>query len=181
MNWFDWAKKHLARWTAPAPDAPKFTPRAQQVFALAKEEADRLKHNYVGTEHLLLGLIKLGQGVAVNVLVKFGIDLKSIRREVEKQAPGGDGQKMFGNVPYTPRSKRVLMLAQKNARLLRHTYVGTEHLLLGLLEEGDGLAARVLKGFKVDLEETRKEIIKELTPVFPPEDSEPNVGHITPE
>ena len=113
-----------------------FTPRAQQVLALARKEADRFNHNFVGTEHLLLGLIKLGQGVAVNVLQKLGLDLETVRLEVEKQVGTGPDQKMMGNIPYTPRVKKVLALAQKEAKALNHTYVGTEHILLGLLREG---------------------------------------------
>src|SRR5436189_2824823 len=143
-----------------------FTPRAQQVLQLARKEADRFNHNYVGTEHLLLGLIKLGQGVAVNVLQKLGLDLETVRMEVEKQVGTGPDQKMIGNIPYTPRVKKVLALAAKEAKALNHTYVGTEHILLGLLREGDGVAARVLKNMDVDIEQTRQEILKELDPNF---------------
>jgi len=143
-----------------------FTPRAQQVLALARKEADRFNHNFVGTEHLLLGLIKLGQGVAVNVLQKMGLDLDTVRLEVEKQVGTGPDQKMVGNIPYTPRVKKVLALAAKEAKALNHTYVGTEHILLGLLREGDGVAARVLKNLDVDIELTRQEILKELDPNF---------------
>src|SRR6201985_303284 len=143
-----------------------FTPRAQQVLALARKEADRFNHNFVGTEHLLLGLIKLGQGVAVNVLQKMGLDLETVRMEVEKQVGTGPDQKMIGNIPYTPRVKKVLALAAKEAKALNHTYVGTEHILLGLLREGDGVAARVLKNLDVDIEQTRQEILKELDPNF---------------
>src|SRR5215212_5764476 len=143
-----------------------FTPRAQQVLALARKEADRFNHNFVGTEHLLLGLIKLGQGVAVNVLQKLGLDLETVRMEVEKQVGTGPDQKMMGNIPYTPRVKKVLALAAKEAKALNHTYVGTEHILLGLLREGDGVAARVLKNLDVDIEQTRQEILKELDPNF---------------
>src|ERR1700678_493724 len=143
-----------------------FTPRAQQVLALARKEADRFNHNYVGTEHLLLGLIKLGQGVAVNVLQKLGLDLETVRIEVEKQVGSGPDTKMSGNIPYTPRVKKVLALAGKEAKALNHTYVGTEHILLGLLREGDGVAARVLKNLDVDIEQTRQEILKELDPQF---------------
>src|SRR5512136_2971421 len=143
-----------------------FTPRAQQVLALARKEADRFNHNFVGTEHLLLGLIKLAQGVAVNVLQKMGLDLETVRMEVEKQVGTGPDQKMIGNIPYTPRVKKVLALAAKEAKALNHTYVGTEHILLGLLREGDGVAARVLKNLDVDIEQTRQEILKELDPNF---------------
>ncbi len=149
-----------------------FTPRAQQVLALARKEADRFNHNYVGTEHLLLGLIKLGQGVAVNVLQKMGLDLETVRMEVEKQVGSGPETKMVGNIPYTPRVKKVLALAGKEAKALNHSYVGTEHILLGLLREGEGVAARVLKSLELDIERTRNEILKELDPNFTPPDSE---------
>src|ERR1700678_2530536 len=152
-----------------------FTPRAQQVLALARKEADRFNHNFLGTEHLLLGLIKLGQGVAVNVLQKMGLDLETVRMEVEKQVGTGPDQKMIGNIPYTPRVKKVLALASKEAKNLNHTYVGTEHILLGLLREGDGVAARVLKNLDVDIEQTRQEILKELDPHFASAD-EPQAG-----
>ena len=153
-----------------------FTPRAQQVLALARKEADRLNHNFLGTEHLLLGLIKLGQGVAVNVLQKMGLDLETVRMEVEKQVGTGPDQKMIGNIPYTPRVKKVIALAQKEAKNLNHTYVGTEHLLLGLLREGDGVAAKVLRALDVDIEQCRQEILKELDPNFaaqPGEEQQP--------
>src|ERR1700733_1624741 len=153
-----------------------FTPRAQQVLALARKEADRFNHNFVGTEHLLLGLIKLGQGVAVNVLQKLGLDLDTVRMEVEKQVGTGPDQKMIGNIPYTPRGKKVLALAAKEAKALNHTYVGTEHILLGLLREGDGVAARVLKNLDVDIEQTRQEILKELDPHFASSDEPQGSG-----
>ena len=150
-----------------------FTPRAQQVLALARKEADRFNHNFVGTEHLLLGLIKLGQGVAVNVLQKLGLDLETVRMEVEKQVGTGPDQKMIGNIPYTPRVKKVLALAAKEAKALNHTYVGTEHILLGLLREGDGVAARVLKTLDIDIEQTRQEILKELDPNLAGQEEQP--------
>jgi ATP-dependent Clp protease ATP-binding subunit ClpC len=152
-----------------------FTPRAQQVLALARKEADRFNHNYVGTEHLLLGLIKLGQGVAVNVLQKMGLDLETVRMEVEKQVGSGPETKMAGNIPYTPRVKKVLALAGKEAKSLQHSYVGTEHVLLGLLREGEGVAARVLKNLEIDIERTRNEILKELDPNFAPSDDDDSV------
>src|ERR1044072_6997933 len=143
-----------------------FTPRAQQVLALARKEADRFNHSFVGAEHRLLGLIKLGQGLPVNALQKMHLDLETVRMEVEKQVGTGPDQKVIGNIPYTPRVKKVLTLAQKEAKALNHTYVGTEHILLGLLREGDGVAARVLKNLDVDIEQTRQEILKELDPNF---------------
>ncbi len=145
-----------------------FTPRAQQVLQLARKEADRFNHSYVGTEHLLLGLIALGQGVAVNVLQKMGINLETVRLEVEKAVGVGPETKTVGNVPFTPRVKKVLALAGSEARALNHSYVGTEHILLGLLREGEGVAARVLKNLNVDLEKSRIEIMKELDPNYEP-------------
>jgi ATP-dependent Clp protease ATP-binding subunit ClpC len=143
-----------------------FTPRAQQVLALARKEADRFHHNYVGTEHLLLGLINLGQGVAVNVLQRMGLSLESVRGAVEEQVPKGPETKPTGNIPYTPRVKKVLALAGKEAKALSHSYVGTEHILLGLLREGEGVAARVLKSLEVDIERCRNEVLSELDPNF---------------
>jgi len=146
-----------------------FTPRAQQTWALARKEASRLNHNYVGTEHLLLGLTKLGQGVAVNVLQKMGLDLETIRVETERHVGAGPETKMVKNPPITPRVKKVLALAGKEAKSLKHTYVGTEHLLLGLIRDGEGVAARVLKNLGVEIERARTEILKELDPDFTPE------------
>jgi hypothetical protein len=174
MNWF---KKFRKASTEPPPgnegivETPlsNFTPRAQQVLALARKEADRFNHNYLGTEHILLGLIKLGQGVAVNVLQGMGIDLDTVRIAVEKEVGPGPDQKMIVNIPYTPRVKKVLALASKEAKALNHTYVGTEHILLGLLREGDGIAAKVLKNLNVDIEQTRRRILQELDPNFSPQ------------
>ncbi|MGB0460334.1 MAG: ATP-dependent Clp protease ATP-binding subunit [Opitutales bacterium] len=149
-----------------------FTPRAQQVLALSRKEADRFHHNYIGTEHLLLGLINLGQGVAVNVLQKMGLDLQTVRSAVEKQVGTGPESKPSGNIPYTPRVKKVLALARKEAKGLNHSYIGTEHLLLGLLREGEGVAARVLKSLDVDIERCRNEILSELDPNFTGEPEE---------
>ncbi len=149
-----------------------FTPRAQQVLALARKEADRFNHSYVGTEHLLLGLIKLGQGVAVNVLERMGLELEAVRMEVEKEVGSGPPQKAAGSIPYTPRVKKVLALANKEAKNLNHSYVGTEHLLLGLLREGEGVAARVLKRLEVDIQRTRNEILAEIDPNFSPDDQD---------
>jgi ATP-dependent Clp protease ATP-binding subunit ClpC len=147
-----------------------FTPRAQQVLALARKEADRFSHNYVGTEHVLLGLIKLGQGVAVNVLERLGLDLDRVRMEVEKEVGTGSAGQSGGNIPYTPRVKKVLAFADKEAKALNHSYVGTEHILLGLLREGDGVAARVLQHLEVDIQTAREEILKEIDPNFVPSD-----------
>jgi hypothetical protein len=137
------------------------TPQSKLVLTLAREQAGRFNHKFLGTEHLLLGLIKIGQGAAANVLKKMGLDLETVRLEVEKQVGTGLNKKQLGNI-ITPRVKKVLNLAAKEAKQLQHAYVGTEHILLGLLREGDGVAARVLKNLDVDLKETRKEIIREL-------------------
>jgi len=145
-----------------------FTPRAQQVLQLARKEADRFNHGYVGTEHILLGLIALGHGVAVNALQSLGIDLASVRLEVEKAVGTGPETKTIGNIPFTPRAKKVLALSASEARGLGHSYVGTEHILLGLLREGEGIAARVLENLGVDLDETRYEIMKTLDPNYDP-------------
>ena len=147
-----------------------FTPRAQQVLALARKEADRFNHNYVGTEHILLGLIKLGQGVAVSVLQNMGLDLETVRIEVEKQVGSGPENTISGNIPYTPRVKKVLSLSNKEAEQLDHSYVGTEHILLGLLREGEGVAARVLTSLNIDINQTRQEILAEIDPNFNPDE-----------
>lgn len=144
-----------------------FTPRSQQVLALARKEAAQFNHNYVGTEHLLLGLIKLGQGVAVNVLQKMGLDLETVRKTIENQVGTGVGSpKAPLNIPYTPRVKKVLALAAKEAKALNHSYIGTEHILLGLLREGEGVAARILKALDIDIARCRNEILAELDPNF---------------
>ena len=164
--------KLFTKLSADGEDRPEalsnFSPRAVQTLVLAREEATRLNHNFVGTEHILLGLIKFGQGVAVNVLQRMGLDLQTVRTEVEKQVGAGPDQKIIGNIPYTPRVKKVLALAAREAKSLNHTYVGTEHLLLGLLREGDGVAPRVLKNLGVEIEVTRKGILEELDPNFTP-------------
>jgi ATP-dependent Clp protease ATP-binding subunit ClpA len=146
----------------------QFTPRAQQVLALARKEADRFSHEFIGTEHVLLGLVRLGQGVAVSVLVKMGVNLENVRQEVERQIGVGPKPQTHGNIPYTPRVKRVLALASREARTLNHIYVGPEHILMGLIQEGDGVAARVLANLGVETHRTRQEILKELDPNFTP-------------
>ncbi|MBO0699405.1 MAG: NDP-hexose 4-ketoreductase, partial [Zavarzinella sp.] len=124
----------------------RFTDRARKVMQLANQEAQRFHHEYIGTEHMLLGVIKEGSGVAANVLQNLGIDLRKVRSEVEKivqTGPGGD-QTVLGKLPHTPRAKKVIEYSIEEARSLNHNYVGTEHLLLGLLREQDGVAAQVL-------------------------------------
>jgi ATP-dependent Clp protease ATP-binding subunit ClpC len=149
-----------------------FTPRAQQVINLARRESDRFNHPYIGTEHLLLGLISLGEGVAVTVLDRLGVSLEAVRIEVESAVGQGPETKVEGNVPFTPRSKKVLQLALVEAQSLNHTYVGTEHILLGLLREGEGVASQVLRNLNVDLEGVRREVMRELDPNFEPSEED---------
>src|SRR5919199_1577761 len=139
----------------------RFTERARKVLTLAQEEARRLNHNYVGTEHLLLGLLDEGEGVATKVLDNLGVELSRVRAEVERII--GRGDRMFvGQIGLTPRAKKVLQLAIDEARLLKHRYISTEHLLLGLLREGEGIAADVLKRLDVTLEQARAQVVQIL-------------------
>lgn len=140
----------------------KFTNRAKQVIKLAKKEAQRLNHNYLGTEHVLLGLLKLGQGVAVNVLRNLNIDFETVRHEVEKLVGYGPEIQVYGDPALTGKVKKVFEYANEEAANLNHNYVGTEHLLLGLLRQTDGVAAQVLENLNVNLKEVRKEVLKEL-------------------
>lgn len=140
----------------------KFTNRAKQVIKLAKKEAQRLNHNYLGTEHVLLGLLKLGQGVAVNVLRNLNIDFETVRGEVEKLVGYGPEIQVYGDPALTGKVKKVFEYANEEAANLNHNYVGTEHLLLGLLRQTDGVAAQVLENLNVNLKEVRKEVLKEL-------------------
>jgi hypothetical protein len=150
------------------PDLPNiwsnFTPRANKVLSLAGDEARRMRHNFVGTEHLLIGLIRLDQGVAVSVLRKLGLDLIRVRKEIEGKVPAGSEAITTKYIPFTPRVKKVLKLAAKDAAALRHAYIGTEHIFLGLLQEYGGAAAQVFKSLGIDAEQTRLEILRELDP-----------------
>ncbi len=149
-----------------------FTPRAQRALALSRKETRRFGHDYVGTEHLLLGLIKLGQGVGVAALQNLGVDLDTVRYEVEKHSAPSQDTQQEGDPPLTPRVKRVLELAAHEARALNYNYIGTEHILLGLLREGEGVAARILRNLNIDGEEVRNEVMKALDPEYLPADSE---------
>ncbi len=140
----------------------KFTNRAKQVIKLAKKEAQRLNHNYLGTEHVLLGLLKLGQGIAVNVLRNLNIDFEIVRAEVERVVGFGPEIQTYGDPALTGKVKKVFEASNEEAANLNHNYVGTEHLLLGLLKQADGVAAQVLENLNVNLKEVRKEILKEL-------------------
>ncbi len=140
----------------------RFTDRARKVMNLAKSEAQRLNHEYIGTEHILLGLVQEGSGVAANVLRNMGIDLKRIRAEIEKLVKGSATMVPMGNLPFTPRAKKVLELSLEEASQLGHNYIGTEHLLLGLIKESEGIAARVLTNLGVKLEDVREEVLEFL-------------------
>ncbi|ASV73446.1 ATP-dependent Clp protease, ATP-binding subunit ClpC [Thermogutta terrifontis] len=140
----------------------RFTDRARKVMQLANQEAQRFNHEYVGTEHILLGLIKEGSGVAANVLRNLDVDLKRIRNEVEKLVQSGPDMVTMGRLPLTPRARKVIEYATEEARNLNHNYIGTEHLLLGLLREQEGVAAQVLMNLGLKLEEVREEVLNLL-------------------
>jgi ATP-dependent Clp protease ATP-binding subunit ClpC len=140
----------------------RFTDRARKVMALANQEAQRFNHEYIGTEHILLGLVKEGSGVGANVLKNLDVDLRKVRLEVEKLVKSGPDMVTMGKLPQTPRAKKVIEYAIEEARSLNHNYVGTEHLLLGLLREHDGVAAQVLMNLGLKLEEVREEVLNLL-------------------
>src|SRR5438445_8530475 len=140
----------------------KFTERARKVLQLAQEEAQRFNHNYIGTEHLLLGLVREGEGVAAKVLANLGVELNKVRSAVEFIIGRGD-RAVMGEIGLTPRAKKVIELAVDEARRLGHHYIGTEHLVLGLIREDEGIASGVLASLGVNLEKVRSEVIKVLT------------------
>jgi Clp amino terminal domain, pathogenicity island component/UvrB/uvrC motif len=139
----------------------KFTDRARRVVVLAQEEARMLSHDYIGTEHLLLALIREGQGVAAKALQSLGISLQAVRHQVEEIIGQGQGPQQ-GHIPFTPRAKKVLELSLREAHQLGHDYIGTEHLLLGLVREGQGVAAQVLVRLGADLDRVRQQVIQVL-------------------
>ena len=145
----------------------RFTERARKVIILAKEEARRFNHDYIGTEHILLGLIREGEGVAAAVLEKLGLDLQTIRLEVEKVVQPGPTTQILGDIPFTPRAKKALELAAEEARSLGHNYIGTEHILLGIIREGESVASQVLLNLGLDLERVKNEIMSVLGAATP--------------
>ncbi len=151
----------------------KFTERARKVILLAKQEAKRFNHDYIGTEHVLLGLLREGEGVAAAVLQSLGMNLNNIRLEVEKLVQLGPSTVVSGDLPFTPKAKKVMELAMEEARTLGHNYIGTEHLLLGLIREGEGVASQVFMNMGLDLEKVREEVIKLLGSTTP---SSPSLG-----
>ena len=181
MNWF----KELRKALSPPPPLPReerefaercnsLTPRACQALRFARDEAVRLGHDSVGTEHILLGLIRLGRGVAANVLEKMNCDLEAVRSYIEKQVGQGAEKPAAENITLNPHAKKIIEVASQEARALDHRYIGTEHLLLALLREGDSVAGNVLKGLGLNLETTRDQILKELEPYFKDESDTPN-------
>ncbi len=142
----------------------RFTDRVRKVIYFARDEAARLQHDYIGTEHLLLGIVREGEGIAAKVLSKLDLDFEQIQQAVENMVKSSGGTLTIGEIPFTPRAKRVLELAIEEARLLGHNYVGTEHLLLGLIREGEGVAAQVLAELGVDRKRVREEVLKLLGP-----------------
>lgn len=139
----------------------KFTIRARKVLTLSQEEAQHFQHNYIGTEHLLLGLVHEGEGVAAKVLINLGVQLSDVRKAIEFII--GRGERIItGEIGLTPRAKKVIELAVDEARMLNHHYIGTEHILLGLVREGNGIAAGVLESMGVKLEQVRAETLKVL-------------------
>src|SRR5258707_1419117 len=140
----------------------RFTDRARKVMQLANQEAQRFNHEYIGTEHILLGLVKEGSGVGATVLKNLDIDLRKIRPEVEKTVQSGPDMVTMGKLPQTPRAKKVIEYSIEEARNLNHNYVGTEHLLLGLLREQEGVAAQVLMNLGLKLEDVREEVLNLL-------------------
>ena len=140
----------------------RFTDRARKVMQLANQEAQRFNHEYIGTEHILLGLVKEGSGVAANVLKNLDIDLRKVRTEVEKLVQAGPEMVTIGKLHQTPRAKKVIDYSIEEARNLNHNYVGTEHLLLGLLREQEGVAAQVLMNLGLKLEDVREEVLNLL-------------------
>ena len=151
----------------------RFTDRARRVVVLAQEEARMLNHNYIGTEHLLLGLIHEGEGVAARALESLGISLDAVRQQVEEII--GQGQQApSGHIPFTPRAKKVLELSLREALQLGHNYIGTEHILLGLIREGEGVAAQVLVKLGADLNRVRQQVIQLISA------QQPQPGHRPP-
>src|SRR4026208_1027866 len=140
----------------------KFTDRARKVLTLAQDEAQRFNHNYIGTEHLLLGLVREGEGVAARVVENMNVELSKVRTAVEFIIGRGD-RPVVGEVGLTPRAKRVIELAIDEARRLGHNYIGTEHLLLGLVREGEGIAAGVLESLGVNLEKVRAQVMQDVS------------------
>jgi ClpA/ClpB-like protein len=161
-SWLRKLKGIIAGAFVPVPSLSTLTPGARWTLELARQEAPRLNHGFVGTEHVLLGLLALEDGVVPNVLKKMGVDREGVRQQIENWVSTFPSNKMPGPLPYTPRVKKTLRLAATEAKVSRHACVGAEHIFLGLLLEGDGVAGRVLRDFGLSPETTREEIAREL-------------------
>ena len=140
----------------------RFTDRARRAVVRAQEEAKTLNHDFIGTEHILLGLVGEGHGVAAKALESLGISMEAVRQRVEDIVPPGQVEVRSGHIPFTPRAKKVLELSLSESKLLGHRYIGTEHILLGLLRLGEGVAAQVLTGLGADLDGVRERVIQLL-------------------
>jgi ATP-dependent Clp protease ATP-binding subunit ClpC len=151
----------------------RFTERARQVVVLAQDEAQALKHNYVGTEHILLGLLREEEGIAARVLRSLAVELEAVREQVGRIVGTGE-EATSGQIPFTPRAKKVLELALREAKDMGHSYIGTEHVLLGLAREGEGVAARILLDLGVDAERIRAEVLQLLGGMAAPVASRPS-------
>ena len=141
----------------------RFTERAREVVVLAQDEARALRHNYIGTEHILLGLLREEEGLAARVLESLDITVEEVRAQVARIIGPGDEPIISGQIPFTPRAKKVLELSLREALSLKHNYIGTEHILLGLVRENEGVAARILLDFDADAEKIRNEIMRVLS------------------
>ena len=141
----------------------RFTERARQVVVLAQDEARALNHGYIGTEHLLLGLLREEEGIAARVLASLDITVEDVRTQVARIVGQGDEQTVTGQIPFTPRAKKVLELSLREANRLGHNYIGTEHILLGLIREGEGVAAQVLVKLGADLNRVRQQVLQLLS------------------
>jgi ATP-dependent Clp protease ATP-binding subunit ClpC len=171
-DWFKSAEELIARWKAQeseprAPGNKTFTPRALQSIQSAVREAAHFKHHYIGAEHLLLGLLELKNGVAVNILKKYVLNSEVVRLEIENLVGYGANVSLLPRFPYTPRARRVLESASNHAEKLGHTHVGTEHLILGILEESEGAAAKIFDKFSLNSEITLREVLAEITSIYP--------------
>ena len=156
----------------------RFTERARQVVVLAQDESRQLKHNYIGTEHLLLGLMREEEGLGARVLESLGVSLEAARGQVERIVGKGD-EVVNGQIPFTPRAKKVLELSLREARSLNHNYIGTEHILLGIVRENDGVAMEILRDLGVDADKIRGEVIPLLGGGAPTARSIPRPQYVT--
>ena len=164
MDWFESAESLLAKWKTQDQEAwGDFTLRAKQAIALAHKEAERMNLDFIGVEHLLFGLVRLGQDGAANVLVALGLPLETVRQELEAQIGSRPERKAGALIPFTSRAKNVLETARQESKQQGCRYVGTEHLLLGLLKESEGVSANMFKKYGINREQVRQKIIQQLT------------------